>query len=210
MRADPPWCAECETAAACLRIGAACDRCALPAEQGEHACWPLEVPILTVIAGFRYTDPVARTIVTGKVRGAWATWWPLGLLLGRIVADSVERVDVVTGVPGDRRRVRWRGYDHAALLARGVATGLERPYRPLLETSGRHVDQASLGAVRRRTLPDDAFRATRPLEGARVLLVDDVLTTGSTVRVAAAALAAAGAAPVRVAVLARAGRHDLS
>lgn len=209
-RATRPWCVPCASEVAGLMIVDACDRCALTGADGDHACWSGAVPVVATSAGFRYTGPVARAVVAGKARGARRAWRPLGRLLGHLVAASMASVDVVTWVPGDPRRVRWRGYDHAALLAAGVADRLGRPCARLLRTTGSRRDQAGLGIRARRALPAGSMRATQRIGGGRVLLVDDVLTTGATVRVAAVALTAAGSRPVRVAVLARAGRHDLA
>jgi predicted amidophosphoribosyltransferase len=201
-------------------VGSACDRCGLPlpgtseqpgpARLDRHGCWPVELPVVATVAAYRYVDVVATSIATAKARAVWEVWPTFGERLGRAVrAAAIARVDVVTWVPSDQRRLKERGVDHAGRLAAGVAGVLGRPMAALLRAGPRIADQASLPAGRRRALPDDAFRARGLIGGARVLLVDDVLTTGATVRAAVLALVAAGADPVRVAVLARAGGHPL-
>jgi predicted amidophosphoribosyltransferase len=211
-RAAPPWCVTCAGLADSLAVGAACDRCgSLQRDDGgEHPCWPLIVPILTTVVAFRYTGVVARTIAVSKARSAWAGWDVLG---GRLAA-AVERagiadVDVVTWIPADQKRARRRGADHAALLAAPVARHLNRPLARLLEAAGPRPDQVRLPAARRRALSAAAYSARGRLDRQRIVVVDDVLTTGATSRVAASALARVGAAPVRLAVLARAGGHRL-
>lgn len=208
-RAAPPWCGRCVTAVARLRLGVGCPRCG--GAWGPHRCWSCDVPVVATTVVFRYAGPVAAAVVAAKARGAWAGWEPLGRCLAATVvaATPAVEVDVVTWVPADPRRLRERGFDHAARLAAPVAAGLGIPLRRLLMARPGRADQAQQPLAVRCALSDDAFVATGPLRGCRVLLVDDVLTTGATARAAARALVRAGGAPVRLAVLARAGSHDL-
>jgi predicted amidophosphoribosyltransferase len=211
-RAVPPWCAACGADAARLVIDAACDRCGMPRHDDgtDHRCWPVETPILATAVAYRYTGVVAATVATSKARHAWDGWDRLGTDVAAAVRRAgIVGVDAVTWVPADRRRARRRGADHAALLAYPVAAAVGQPLVRLLDAAPRRRDQAMLPTGARRALKPGAFVARRRLDGARVLLVDDVLTTGATARVAAGALADAGAAPVRLAVLARAGGHGL-
>lgn len=193
-RADLPWCSTCAWAADRLRLGAV------------HARWPAHLPIGEVSAVYRYRGPVRAAVVAAKARGAWAAWEPLGQLLA---GTALPAVDVVTWVPADRRRIRTRGVDHAAVLARPVARALDVPAVRLLDARPGRPDQGRLPVERRRQLDAASFRPRANCADARVLLVDDVLTTGATVRTAAAALAEAAAGSVHVAVLARAGNHPL-
>jgi ComF family protein len=99
---------------------------------------------------------------------------------------------VVTWVPTTRARRRERGFDHAELLARSSARLLSRRVVGLLER-GPGTPQTGLGASERRRGPDLRPRGAVPRS---VLLVDDVVTTGSTLAAAASALRAGGAARV--------------
>jgi ComF family protein len=115
-------------------------------------------------------------------------------------------MDLVVPVPLHRRRLAKRGYNQAALLAASLAKALDIP----LLTSGliRVRDtgsQARLDAAARKKNLQGAFCAnTRLFSGARVLLVDDVVTTTATCRAASLALRNAGAREVQVACLLRA------
>ena len=117
--------------------------------------------------------------------------------LARAMARRVrhERVDVVTWAPTSARRRRRRGYDQAELLARAVAWRLGVPCRRLL----RRVDDPrgpQTGRTRAERLAGPTFVARRRVRGV-VLVVDDVVTTGATLRAAETALLAGGARSVR-------------
>jgi predicted amidophosphoribosyltransferase len=102
--------------------------------------------------------------------------------------------DVVTWVPGNVAEARRRGYDHGEVLARLVAARLGMTATPLLAPAQGKADQTGLTGAQRRENPKGAFVA-RPVHG-RVVLVDDVMTTGATICACAGALLAAGAGAV--------------
>lgn len=121
-------------------------------------------------------------------------------------ADEV--VDVVAPVPLYHVRERTRGYNQAALLAAGLAKRLKVPYRGRLLRRTRDTEtQTHLTAPQRASNVQSAFRTglAATVKGRRVLLVDDVMTTGATVNECAKALKQAGAAGVLVLTLARGG-----
>ena len=113
---------------------------------------------------------------------------------------------LVVPVPTTRRRVRVRGYNQAGLLAREVAAALGLPCTEALERMSAPRSQTTLSPRARRENVRGAFRTAGPadLAGRRVLLVDDVLTTGATAGEAATTLARAGAGPVTLVTFARA------
>lgn len=114
---------------------------------------------------------------------------------------------VVVALPLHPLRRLERGYDQAFLLAREVATGLGLPCARALARRRATPPQGALGGGRRRADLHRAFvarRGGRSLRGRRVLLVDDVLTSGASADDAARALRSGGATRVDVAVLARA------
>ncbi len=129
---------------------------------------------------------------------------PLGRLMGQVVGEGGRAPDVVVPVPLSHVRRLERGYNQAAGLAAGAAEALGAPDEPdlLVRTRATRKQSALARAARRENVAGAfALDADASVAGLRVLLVDDVMTTGATVAAAARALAAAGAT-VDVAVLA--------
>lgn len=203
-RGSLPWCPTCRDAARVLQhAGRGCPRCAGRCADTGARCPLAGTPVAATRAAFVYTGVVAATVVAAKIGGHHACWRPLGAHLGAVVAQRPVDADVVVPVATEPGRARRRGFDHAVLLARAAASVLELPCRTALRTRRRTPDRGAGAAA--TDLPEGAVSAVQDLTGHRVLLVDDVLTTGATIRAAAGAATDAGADRVEVAVLARAG-----
>lgn len=132
---------------------------------------------------------------------------PLSRLLARHCPVDLDGYDLVVPVPLHVSRLRWRGFNQALLLARRLVRGRRPGVDPfVLERTRPTLPQVELDEVERRRNVAHAFHVRRPaaVQGRRVLLVDDVYTTGSTVKECSHALRRAGAAEVDVLVLARA------
>ena len=140
---------------------------------------------------------VARPLVI-EAKQPWGRsmirWWATGL--ASICPDDI---DVVTWVPASAQGRSERGHDHWRLLARSTARLLGRPTRRLLRRRGGGPQHERSRGER---LEFAELRAVGPTRGRRVLLVDDVHTTGSSVQAATAVLLGAGARTVDVRVLA--------
>ena len=155
-----------------------------------------------------YRGSVRRGMEQFKFRGGQIHARLFGTLMAQCLQDRWrEPVDLITWAPLSRKRLRERGYDQAELLARrvGEVTGL--PVTAALVKTRNTKAQSSLDADDSRKANVQGVYACRPgvdLAGKRVILVDDVATSGSTLAECAACLRKAGAVSVVALTLARA------
>ncbi len=131
-------------------------------------------------------------------------------LLAQRVIQRIPNIaticDVVTWAPTSTARVRRRGHDQSELLARRLAKVLDVPCRRLLIKTSTNVQT---GASREERLRGSVFSARKLGVNSHVMVVDDVVTTGTTLRCAADALRKAGVCQVTCVAVASALRHDL-
>ena len=107
-------------------------------------------------------------------------------------------VTLVTSVPIDKKHLFERGGDHAKVIALCVSEALGLPYETLLLAHAKRKRQTGLPRAERLKNKKGVYEAVHPIEGQHVLLIDDVLTTGSTAAACADVLLKAGAASVSV------------
>lgn len=124
------------------------------------------------------------------------------LELAKALRQQAWHIDCITAVPLHWRRYLRRGYNQSALIARALAQDLELPYARLLWRSKATRQQAKLNKLERQKNIADAFRA-KPLAAKRILLVDDVITTGVTIEACRSCLLEAGAKEVKLVSVAR-------
>ncbi|GHA88017.1 ComF family protein [Cognatilysobacter bugurensis] len=189
----------------------ACGTCALPLPIAAPACGSClqrsasRAPTAAVHAPFVYAAPLDRLLVRFKFHEDLAAGRLLSQLMAQALADA-PRPDALVPVPLHRARLRRRGYDQALELARPLGRALDLRVDGDLLVRTRATDaQSRLDADARRRNLRDAF-ALRPGAAvpAHVALVDDVMTTGATLRAAATALRRAGVQRVDAWVCARA------
>lgn len=148
---------------------------------------------------FVYDEASARLILAAKNGGRRDLLRWSGHQLGVVVAAGAGvGVDVVTWVPAHPDQVRVRGFDQGQILAQAVAKQLGRRAKPMLRRRGG-VSRKGLGRAERLAGPQ--VRCRRPV-GGHVLLVDDVMATGTSLKRCAVALRMSGAARVSGAVVA--------
>jgi ComF family protein len=175
-----------------------CAQPGVPASSTCRACAASPLMVDGIQAPFLMQGATREAIYALKYRGLRAAATELGALLARHLAEHPVPGDVLAPVPLHSRRMRQRGYNQAALLAREVSryTGLtyaegllarRRDTPPQVQTASRDQRRANVA---------DSFVATGDVRGLAVVLVDDVTTTGSTFSAAAAALKSAGASSV--------------
>jgi ComF family protein len=192
---------------------AACDGLLDEGEVGFcAACAPLLEPIaaepgappIAAAAAFMYGGPLADAIQRLKYGGRSELARPLGALLADYAIGFGGLVECVVPVPLHPVRLRERGFNQSALLARPVARALGVPLDPHWLARMRPTrDQAGLAREARSHNLRGAFAARGP-RAQRVLLIDDVRTTGATLAEAAEALLRAGCVHVHTLALARA------
>lgn len=155
-------------------------------------------------APYLMEGPVRRMVHDLKFRNLRASAPAQGRLLADFLASRPLDADVIAPVPLHRLRERSRGYNQSGLLATQVGrlTGLPLQH-DLLARTRNTAPQVTMSGEQRRANMAEAFQCRGVLEGARVLLIDDVVTTGSTMSACAAALKTAGARSVWGLALAR-------
>jgi len=191
-----------------------CRRCALPLPAHDAACPDCEgrEPAFerTFIA-FDYVPPADALVLQLKnsLRYGRAD------LLGNLLAEAIRHhgtplhpATVLVPIPASAASLRRRGFNPAGEIARAVGRDLGMPVRrDLLARNREQAKQSGLGRLERRRAAQTLYASSPHARGMHVALVDDVMTTGSTMHAAATALRAAGAASVVALAVARAPGH---
>lgn len=183
-----------------------CARCGAPTAWPVRRCGECSgrrLAFASARAAVRYDEAVRSLVTAWKERGLRR----LATTAAEVVAEALERpgVEVAAHVPADRDRRLRRGHHAAEALARELARAWELPVAPLLVRTRRLRPQRGLPVAERRRNVAGAFVAPARVPR-RVLLIDDVYTTGSTVNAAASSLRRGGAREVVVVTFARAVR----
>lgn len=205
----PPRCANCREAGAwfCARCRAQvvklappwCSRCGHPLDPGERCpecrTHPLQIDGLRAAAEFG--GPLRQAIHSLKYRHCTALAPTLAQLLDDFLREYPLPYDVLVPIPLHPTRERSRGYNQSCLLARELALYQNRPiWYNIVERVRATTPQVELDAAGRRENLRDAFIATPQVAGVRILLIDDVCTTGATMEACSAALRRHGAKSV--------------
>lgn len=224
----PPYCVACHRPSAwlcddCLLAIEAiqppvCSRCGLPLGEPQTAgssvsickrCQRTPLRLDRLLAYAFHSGPLRQAIHQFKYEDLRSLAGPLGELMLQGWAALASRdflPDLIIPVPLHPSRQRQRGYNQAALLAQELGSGLRRPVvTEVLVRIKATAPQVDLDAKERRANVHNAFRCRdASLSGKRVLLIDDVCTTGSTLESACLALRETGTASVWAYTLARA------
>ncbi len=184
-----------------------CRRCRT--DQPEYRYGKKKVPhIADLTAVWMYEGDVRRSIHRYKFSGARHYAAPYGRLMAMRIQRDLPNADIITWVPISGRRLRKRGYDQVQLLARAVSAELGIPAEPCLEKIRDNRANSGLKTpAERRANVLGVYRAVEQahLRGKRVLLLDDIVTTGATASECARVLLTAGAEEVIFAAVAAAG-----
>jgi len=189
----PPKCAVCGRGG----VHGVCEKCekSLPRAEKplrEGAFGKCAVPL-------RYEGAVREALLRFKFRGAQSAAEGFGQLLAQCAAEELSgEFDAVTWVPVSKKRLAERGYDQSYLLAKACAKAWGIEPAAMLEKIRDNPPQSGLGAAERRGNVVGVYRARNGnmIRNTRILLIDDILTTGSTLSECARVLRDAGAAGV--------------
>ncbi len=196
------FCPACQKRLHLLKPGDTCPRC------GKTTCVCNQMhPLFTrVYPASVYEGSIQSAIQNLKFQHHPGHFRPLGRLLVHTLAQyhvTSADIDLLAAVPMSHKKQKARGYNQAALLARSVSEQTGIPFdrnalAKIRETKAQH----NLNAQMRRTNLKGSFIAGFAVSGKRVLLIDDVFTTGSTANEATEVLLQAGAISVDILVLA--------
>lgn len=191
-------CAKCRAAISGLRIPPqACNRCLSPVKQGEK-CGFCSSRVMNhidrVYAPWRYAGEV-RSLIHAFKFNACDEALPI---LAEYMADAVQSrdFDCIVPVPLHPRRFRFRGVNQALLLAQALSLRLNIPVRQLLQRDRYQRPQSRLSPEERQFNVAGAFSCREDAGKLRILLLDDVRTSGNTAHFCARALREAGAESV--------------
>lgn len=213
-----------------LVLGSGCSGCGLPGRVLCAECeallprraslaWPSPTPqgLAPPYAAGAYDDLLKVLVNQHKERGVFGLAGPLGRVLADVVHElladlSSEEPVALVPVPSRRAVVRDRGHDPLLRLTREAAArlrkhGVAATVQQLLVPTGRALDQSTLTALERAVNLDRTMRRRGRAPRGTVVVVDDVLTTGSTAREAQRALEAGGVPVTGIAVLAATRRR---
>jgi ComF family protein len=199
-----------------------CTSCGLPFASKEAAgpdgrcarCAVVPRSFARARAALLYTDAVKPVLLGFKHADRTTSALPLARLMARAGAVLLAECDLLAPVPLHRGRLLARRYNQSALLAHALARLARRPHLPdLLRRTRATPSLGNLPAAERARLLDGAIAVARPdrAQGRRVLVIDDVMTSGATAEACALALLAAGAVSVDILAAARVplGRDEM-
>lgn len=199
------FCPDCQAKLIRWQAVDSCPCCAIPNTQGHRCGNCLKAPpaIDQSFAAFIYTAPISSLIQAAKFAQQWTILPPLGQLLAQQLSKD-NPPDIFIPLPLHAARLRERGFNQALEIARPIA----REFKIKLEidclTRQKNTEhQARLSANARWQNMRGAFHYQGDLSGARVALIDDVMTSGASLNAAAKTLKAAGAIEVQAWVIAR-------
>ncbi|MCA1688828.1 MAG: ComF family protein [Actinobacteria bacterium] len=182
-----------------------CARCGMPTAFETFVCDEckgVDFGFESARAPLRYEGVGKEIVHTLKYQGYTTVVERLAAPLMLGILDAGDRFDAVVPVPLHRSRLRRRGFNQAELLARGVAEKINAPVSGTLQVVRRTRDQVELSAAGRRANVEGAYSARYRVRG-KVLLIDDVFTTGATMSACAGTLLRAGAKEVHALSLCR-------
>lgn len=155
---------------------------------------------LIVHAFTAYQKPMEK-LIQAKLNGQRVPIYQMGFLLREYAKQNTLNPDFIVPVPLHWQRKIWRGFNQAELLADDVAKAIRKPVFLLLTRTKNTAFQSTLPASERKQNLENAFVCTASVKNKKILLIDDLYTTGSTALSAARELYKHGAASVELLVV---------
>jgi len=218
----PPRCAGCDQwgerfCASCqeqtkLVSSPICQICGEPIPGGENAicprCRASQIYYSAIRSWAYFEGPLQKAIHKLKYRKDLGLSEILAQPMIQLLAEQKWQIDLITAIPLDENRQRERGFNQSLYLARPIAWSNEVMIKPsAIRRTKITRSQVGLSLEERKMNVADVFSAKQELvSGKSILVVDDVVTTGSTINSCAAALAKAGALHIYALTLARSMR----
>ena len=208
------WCENCQSRVPIISNNF-CQSCGIPTENGGicEKC-KSEPPSYREMRSWAVFDsPIQEALHTLKYRRNAGIGEALALHMSEFVQSLYWKIDLLIPVPLGKRRLKERGYNQVGLVAEPLAYHVGRQYAPNALWESRETrSQVGLSISKRRENVFGAYQAnTEIVKRKSVLLMDDVATTGSTIRSCTQALLDAGAREVYALTIARAlSHHDLN
>jgi competence protein ComFC len=203
------WCVDCQKNVKILR-GNLCEVCGLPLDEAGvcDTCRADRPHFRALRAWAVFENPVQNALHKLKYRRDMS----MGEALATHMVDFVQElnwpIDMITPVPLGKHRLKERGYNQVAMIAKPLAMALNVQYEPngLMRRKETRT-QVGLSKLERRENVKEAFQAGAGVNGKNILVMDDVSTTGSTLSSSADALYSSGAKNVYALTVARALPH---
>ena len=211
-RAGTRWCDTCQCSVIILN-GIVCEICGLPQEKPGvcRACLVVRPRFRSLRAWAVFEDPVQSALHKLKYRRDLSMGDAIAAAMMPFVKNLNWQIDLVVPVPLGKQRMRERGYNQVAMIAKPLALGLGLQYSSKVLVRRKETrSQVGLSREERHRNVQDVFQADPGVKGKVVLIMDDVSTTGSTLSSGADVLYASGARDVFALTVARAlSHHDL-
>ncbi len=206
------WCETCHSSVKILN-GIVCDVCGLPQDKPGvcNACLVSRPRFRSLRAWAIFENPVQSDLHKLKYRRDLSMGDALAAAMMPFVENLKWKLDLVVPVPLGKQRMNERGYNQVAMIAKPLAMGLGLQYTSKALARRKETrSQVGLSREERHKNVHRAFHAESGVKGKKILIMDDVSTTGSTLSSGADALYAAGADDVYALTVARAlSHHDL-
>lgn len=205
------WCMTCQNSVKTL-TGIVCEVCGLPQEEPGicRACLASRPRFVSLRAWGVFEGPLQSALHKLKYRRDLSMGDALAAGMMEFVKNLNWNVDLIVPIPLGKQRIRERGYNQVAMIAKPLAMGLGLQYsEKALWRQKETRSQVGLSREERHKNVHDAFQADPGVKGRSILVMDDVSTTGSTLSSSADAFYAAGAEHVFALTVARAlSYHD--